>query len=80
MMGPVISLSLSACTKTLSKDESSIAKTTLAFPVEHWNHETALRLGCLMSINPDAHSTRELDLTLGALRWPAKEACRKDGC
>jgi hypothetical protein len=26
-------------------------------------HERALRLGCLMSINPDAHSTRELDLT-----------------
>jgi DNA polymerase (family X) len=26
-------------------------------------HEPALRLGCLMSINPDAHSTRELDLT-----------------
>jgi DNA polymerase (family 10) len=26
-------------------------------------HETALRLGCLMSINPDAHSTREIDLT-----------------
>jgi DNA polymerase (family 10) len=25
-------------------------------------HETALKLGCLMSINPDAHSTRELDL------------------
>jgi DNA polymerase (family X) len=26
-------------------------------------HRTALQLGCFMSINPDAHSTRELDLT-----------------
>ena len=26
-------------------------------------HETALNLGCMMSINPDAHSTREIDLT-----------------
>jgi DNA polymerase (family 10) len=26
-------------------------------------HDIALKLGCLMSINPDAHSTRELDLT-----------------
>jgi hypothetical protein len=25
-------------------------------------HERALELGCLMSINPDAHSTREIDL------------------
>ena len=26
-------------------------------------HERALQLGCLMSINPDAHSTREIDFT-----------------
>jgi DNA polymerase (family 10) len=26
-------------------------------------HETALNLGCLLSINPDAHSTSEIDLT-----------------
>ena len=26
-------------------------------------HDIALKLGCLMSINPDARSTRELDLT-----------------
>jgi DNA polymerase (family X) len=25
-------------------------------------HQTALELGCMMSINPDAHSTREIDL------------------
>ena len=37
-------------------------------------HETALNLGCLMSINPDAHSTRELDLT----RWGV-EMARKGG-
>jgi DNA polymerase (family 10) len=37
-------------------------------------HETALRLGCLMSINPDAHSTRELDLT----HWGV-EMARKGG-
>jgi len=28
-------------------------------------HQRALDLGCMMSINPDAHSTRELDLTQG---------------
>jgi DNA polymerase (family X) len=37
-------------------------------------HETAMRLGCLMSINPDAHSTRELDLT----HWGV-EMARKGG-
>jgi hypothetical protein len=37
-------------------------------------HETALRLGCLMSINPDAHSTREIDLT----HWGV-EMARKGG-
>jgi hypothetical protein len=26
-------------------------------------HETARRLGCRMNINPDAHSTREIDPT-----------------
>ena len=26
-------------------------------------HERALELGCIVSINPDAHSTREIDLT-----------------
>ena len=42
-------------------------------------HEAALRLGCVMSINPDAHSTREIDLTHWAWKWPAKEGCRKTG-
>jgi DNA polymerase (family 10) len=37
-------------------------------------HETALRLGCMMSINPDAHSTREIDLT----HWGV-EIARKGG-
>jgi hypothetical protein len=37
-------------------------------------HETALRLGCMMSINPDAHSTRKIDLT----RWGV-EMARKGG-
>jgi DNA polymerase (family X) len=37
-------------------------------------HETALQLGCLMSINPDAHSTREIDLT----HWGV-EMARKGG-
>jgi hypothetical protein len=37
-------------------------------------HESALSLGCLMSINPDAHSTRELDLT----HWGV-EMARKGG-
>ena len=37
-------------------------------------HEMALRFGCLMSINPDAHSTREIDLT----HWGV-EMARKGG-
>ena len=37
-------------------------------------HDIALKLGCLMSINPDAHSTRELDLT----HWGV-EMARKGG-
>jgi DNA polymerase (family 10) len=37
-------------------------------------HRRALELGCLMSINPDAHSTGELDLT----RWGVQVA-RKGG-
>lgn len=37
-------------------------------------HQVALDLGCMMSINPDAHSTRELDLT----HWGV-EMARKGG-
>jgi hypothetical protein len=37
-------------------------------------HQAALDLGCMMSINPDAHSTRELDLT----HWGI-ETARKGG-
>jgi DNA polymerase (family 10) len=37
-------------------------------------HQAALRLGCTMSINPDAHSTREIDLT----HWGV-EMARKGG-
>jgi DNA polymerase (family 10) len=35
-------------------------------------HQRALDLGCMMSINPDAHSTRELDLT----HWGVEMACK----
>lgn len=37
-------------------------------------HRTALELGCMMSINPDAHSTNEIDLT----HWGV-EMARKGG-
>jgi DNA polymerase (family 10) len=37
-------------------------------------HETALNLGCMMSINPDAHSTDEIDLT----HWGVEMA--RKGC
>src|SRR5438046_5640657 len=37
-------------------------------------HQRALDLGCMMSINPDAHSTRELDLA----HWGV-EMARKGG-
>jgi DNA polymerase (family X) len=37
-------------------------------------HQTALELGCMMSINPDAHSTREIDL----MHWGV-EMARKGG-
>ena len=41
-------------------------------------HETALKLGCLMSINPDAHSTRELDLTHWGVEMARKGGVPKD--
>ena len=41
-------------------------------------HETALRLGCLLSINPDAHSTRELDLTHWGVEMARKGGVPKD--
>jgi DNA polymerase (family 10) len=37
-------------------------------------HQRALDLGCMMSINPDAHSTREIDL----MHWGV-EMARKGG-
>ena len=37
-------------------------------------HQRALELGCMMSINPDAHSTDEIDLT----HWGV-EMARKGG-
>ena len=39
----------------------------------HW-HRHALKSGCMMSINPDAHSTDEIDLT----HWGVEQA-RKGG-
>jgi DNA polymerase (family X) len=41
-------------------------------------HETAFKLGCLMSINPDAHSTRELDLTHWGVEMARKGGVPKD--
>jgi DNA polymerase (family X) len=41
-------------------------------------HELALKLGCLMSINPDAHSTRELDLTHWGVEMARKGGVPKD--
>ena len=41
-------------------------------------HEVALKLGCLMSINPDAHSTRELDLTHWGVEMARKGGVPKD--
>jgi DNA polymerase (family 10) len=37
-------------------------------------HQRALSYGCMMAVNPDAHSVREIDLT----RWGVKMA-RKGG-
>ena len=41
-------------------------------------HQSALELGCLMSINPDAHSTRELDLTHWGVEMARKGGVPKD--
>jgi DNA polymerase (family 10) len=41
-------------------------------------HESALRIGCFMSINPDAHSTRELDLTHWGVVMARKGGVPKD--
>jgi DNA polymerase (family 10) len=37
--------------------------------------ERALELGCLFSIDPDAHSTDEIDNLQWGVRWRAKAAC-----
>ena len=42
------------------------------------SHEAALRLGCVMSINPDAHSTREIDLTPWGVEMTRKGGVPKD--
>ncbi len=41
-------------------------------------HETALRLGCMMSINPDAHSTHEIDLTHWGIEMARKGGVSKE--
>jgi DNA polymerase (family 10) len=41
-------------------------------------HDTALRLGCIMSINPDAHSTREIDLTHWGIEMARKGGVPKE--
>jgi hypothetical protein len=41
-------------------------------------HDIALKLGCLMSINPDAHSTRELDLTYWGVEMARKGGVPKE--
>jgi DNA polymerase (family 10) len=41
-------------------------------------HETALKLGCMMSINPDAHSTREINLTHWGVEMARKGGVPKD--
>jgi DNA polymerase (family 10) len=41
-------------------------------------HQTALQLGCLMSINPDAHSTGEIDLTHWGVVMARKGGVSKD--
>jgi len=43
-------------------------------------HETALRLGCMMNINPDAHSTRELDLTLWGIEMARQGGVPRSVC
>jgi DNA polymerase (family 10) len=41
-------------------------------------HRKALELGCLMSINPDAHSIREIDLTHWGVEMARKGGVSKD--
>ncbi len=41
-------------------------------------HRRALELGCMMSINPDAHSTAELDLTQWGVRMARKGGIPKE--
>jgi hypothetical protein len=43
-------------------------------------HQRALELRCLMSINPDAHSTAEIDLTHGASKWHEKAVYHRIAC
>ena len=43
-------------------------------------HGRALELGCMMSINPDAHSTAEIDLTHWGVARRARAASPGRGC
>lgn len=43
-------------------------------------HRQALKFGCMMSINPDAHSTSEIDLTHWGVEMARKGGVPKDGC
>jgi hypothetical protein len=40
-------------------------------------HQAALDFGCMMTINPNAHSIPELVTCTGALRWHEKAASRR---
>ena len=40
-------------------------------------HDIALKLGCLMSINPDAVPRESWISPIGAWRWPARAGCRR---
>jgi histidinol phosphatase-like PHP family hydrolase len=42
--------------------------------------EGALELGCLFSINPDAHSTAEIDTSAGACSRRARARCPGNAC
>ena len=43
-------------------------------------HQRALDLGCMMSVNPDAHSTAEIELTHWECKWLEKGAFRTIAC
>src|SRR5689334_18452875 len=74
-MGPLITLMRCSRVSILSWPECMVSSAKIVPRNLDWRwHQRGLELGCIFSINPDAHSTSEIDLT----RWGLAMARKGD--